>query len=531
MSERATFPKLPMRRAMRRESAAAGFRPAIDSSLPVPAVRQLYLQLRDAIVGGALRAGDRLPSTRTASAEWSLSRGLVAEAYDVLIAEGYAIGKHGSGTYVTDDLPLPKIEGNSSRNARSSASRRRISAAARLAMSFETHPGQVAFATGRVIHDMRTAVLLKRLAHRHIDYASDGYRDAQGEPALREAVAAYLTASRGVRCDPRQVFITSGTQQALDLAIRVLMSPGETALVENPCYPPARQAFLLNGARLVGAPVDSKGMITETLASSDGLAPVVIYVTPSHQYPSGSALPLTRRLQLLAFAQRQGSWIIEDDYDSEFRYEGHPIASLQGLDTGGCVIYAGSFSKALLPGFRVGYLVVPDDLVAAFRAVRPIVDRFPAPLHQLVVADFLSEGYFPAHLRRLRESSRASRDLLFDLLKERLSEHLVALLPEQGVHLTARSTGSWRDDCALARAALDGGVVVIPTSPMHIGAPAEPRLLLGFSGLTAAETDIATRRLAEVFRSSAKTAKLRPDESKQSKRDRRQARSRPLKSV
>lgn len=496
MSRQTTSPKMPMRR----ESAAASFQPVIDSGLPVPAVRQLYLQLRDGIVEGALRAGDRLPSTRTASAEWSLSRGLVAEAYEMLIAEGYAIGKHGSGTYVAADLPLPKMQGDDSSSAKPGGSGRGISAAARSVMSMEAHPAQMAFATGRVIHDERTAVLLKRLAHRHIDYAADGYRDPQGEPVLREAVAAYLTASRGVRCDPRQIFITSGAQQALDLAIRVLISPGETAWVEDPCYPPARQALLLNGVRLVGVRVDSKGMITEKLGSSDDPAPALIYVTPSHQYPSGSALPLPRRLQLLAFAQQRGSWIIEDDYDSEFRYEGHPIASLQGLDAGRCVIYVGSFSKALLPSFRVGYLVVPDDLVAAFRAVRPIIDRFPAPLHQLVVADFLNEGYFPAHLRRLRESSRASRDLLFGLLKQRLSDHLAALLPEQGVHLTACSTGTWMDDRALAQAALAGGVVVIPTSPMHIAAPPEPRLLLGFSGMTAAEADIATQRLAGVFR-------------------------------
>lgn len=506
MPPQATFPKTPMRR----ESAAAGFQPVIDAGLPAPAVRQLYLQLRDSIVGGTLRAGDRLPSTRTASAEWSLSRGLVAEAYEMLIAEGYAIGKHGSGTYVSDDLPLPKMQGNNSRRTKTSSTKRSISAAARLALSLETTPpSHVAFATGRVIHDERTATLLKRLAHRHIDYAHGSYRDPQGEPALREAVAAYLTASRGVRCEPRQVFITSGTQQGLDLAIRVLMSPGEIALVEDPCYPPARQAFLLNGADIVGVPVDATGMMTETLESSNTPAPALIYVTPSHQYPCGSALPLTRRLQLLAFAQQRGSWIIEDDYDSEFRYEGHPIASLQGLDAGRCVIYAGSFSKALLPGFRVGYLVVPDDLVAAFRAVRPVIDRFPAPLHQFVVADFLNEGYFPAHLRRLRESSRASRDLLFDLLKERLSDHLIAVRPEQGVYLTACSTGTWTDDRSLAQAALESGAVVVPTSPMHIHTPPEPRLLLGFSGLTAAETDMATRRLADVFQGRQKRSRHR----------------------
>lgn len=486
--------------AMRRESAAAGFLPSIDASSSIPAVRQLYLRLRDTIVAGTLKSGQRLPSTRTASVEWSLSRGVIAEAYDMLIAEGYAIGRHGSGTYVAAGLPQMPLGSGDAQKDVPNGERRGISAAARLVMQTGmSNPAQVPFATGRVVHDARTAGLLKRLAHRHIDYGKDGYRDPQGEPTLRIAIAAHVAASRGVKCEPGQIFITSGTQQALDVAIRVLVSPGETVLIEDPCYPPARQAFLLNGASITGMPVDHEGLITTTLDAHDGPPPAAIYVTPSHQYPSGSALPLARRLQLLAFAQQRGSWIIEDDYDSEFRYEGHPIASLQGLDATNRVIYAGTFSKALLPGFRVGYLIVPVDLVPAFRAVRPIIDRFPAPLHQLVIADFLNEGYFPAHLRRLRESYRASRDLLASLLKARLSDHLIAPVPEQGIHFTARSTGTWTDDQALARDALAVGVVVIPVSPMHISASAEPRLLLGFSGLTEAETDIATQRLTKAF--------------------------------
>jgi len=492
-------------RTLRRESAAAGFLPDIDPSSSVPVVRQLYLQLRDGIVAGVLQPDHRLPSTRTASSEWSLSRGLIAEAYEMLIAEGYAEGRHGSGTYVAAGLPPMPSGSTGTREAADNSARRGISTAARLAMRTDlAPPAQVAFATGRVIHDERTAGLLKRLAHRHIDYASDRYRDPQGELSLRQAVAAHLAASRGVRCDPSQIFITSGTQQALDFAIRVLVSPGETVMIEDPCYPPARLAFLLNGAAITGLPVDGEGLITGHLSLYDGPSPAAIYVTPSHQYPSGSALPLARRLELLSFAQARGSWIIEDDYDSEFRYEGHPIASLQGLDATRRVIYAGTFSKALLPGFRVGYLIVPDDLVAAFRAVRPIIDRFPAPLHQLVVADFLNEGYFPAHLRRLRESHRAARDNLALLLKDRLSEHLIAPVPEQGIHYTVRSTGTWTDDRTLAEAALKGGVVVIPVSPMHVSASSEPCLLLGFSGLTAAEADVATARLAKVFASVAK---------------------------
>ncbi|WP_341962800.1 PLP-dependent aminotransferase family protein [Pseudomonas sp. RC10] len=485
---------------MRRESAAAGWAPAIDTSSSVPRLRQLYLQLREGILTGALRQGDRLPSTRSASVEWQLSRGAVSEVYETLIAEGYLVGRSGSGTYVTRNI-RDGLRGVSSHLGRASVvGPRKISRAVEQATQLSTDfPLQAAFTTGRVAHDERTAVLLKKLAHRHVEQARDGYRDPQGEQGLREAVTAYLTASRGVRCTAAQVFILSGTQQALDLSIRTLLSPGDTALIEDPCYPPARQALVLNGARIVGIPVDEDGMITRTLETYEGPAPALVYVTPSNQYPCGSALSLTRRMQLLAFAQEKGAWIIEDDYDSEFRYEGRPIAALQGLDRHDRVIHVGSFSKALMPGLRVGFMVVPLDLVPAFRAVRPILDRFPASLPQRVVADFLNEGYFPAHLRRLRENYRHSRDLLARLIQEELGEHLIVQLPKQGVHMTVTSTGTWTDDRHLTRIALDEGVVVTPMSPMHIERVECPRLLLGFSGLGDEEAEVAVQRLSKAL--------------------------------
>lgn len=298
--------------------------------------------------------------------------------------------------------------------------------------------------------------------------------------------------------------MTSGAQQAIYLTIRVLMSPGDTVILEDPCYPPARRAFVLNGARVIGAPVDKNGLITETLIEQKMFIPAVIYVTPSHQYPDGSALPLTRRLQLLAFARDTQCWIIEDDYDSEFRYEGHPIASLQGLDTENRVIYIGTFSKALLPGLRVGYVIVPPDLVPAFSAVRPMLDRFPPSFQQRVIADFLNEGYFPAHLRRLRESYRASRDMLVDLLQHRLGDHLIVEPPEQGIHLTARSTGTWKNDKQFSECAHQKGVIVIPVSPMYISAPTQDKLILGFSGLSEQEADVGTRLLVKAFSMNVK---------------------------
>lgn len=487
----------------RHESLSAAFLPRTDAGSAVSLVRQIYLSLREAIVEGRLHPDHRLPSTRLAAKEWGLSRGSIAEAYEILIAEGYAVARHGSGTYVAAGLPDVFSRSDRPAQAKESPPRRSVSSAATMIVSQASGPDyskQIPFATGRILHDDRTARLLKRLAGRHLGFVTDGYEgDIQGEPELRSAIVDYLTASRGVRCTADQVFIMAGMQQALDLAFRVLVTPGETVFVEDPCYPPARQSLLLNGAEIVGFPVDRDGLQTQGLARADVTPPALFYVSPSHQYPAGSALPLTRRLELLAYARDNDCWIVEDDYDSEFRYEGHPIASLQGLDQAGRVIYAGTFSKALLPSLRLGYLVVPADLVQAFRAVRPALDRFPAILPQRIVADFLNEGYFPAHLRRLRERNRSSRDLLVQLLKERMAEHLCVAVPEQGIHLTASSTGTWTDDVTLSLEAYKAGVVVIPVSPMHLSTSPEPRLMFGFSGLSEEAADAGTRLLAKVL--------------------------------
>ncbi|QND52347.1 PLP-dependent aminotransferase family protein [Phyllobacterium sp. 628] len=482
------------RQPRRRESPVHSFQPVLDRTSPSPAARQIYLSIRTAILSGQIRPSARLPSTRLATREWQMSRGVITEAYETLIAEGYAHSVHGSGTFVVSNIPQAQQK---TAQSLPDHTERTISKAARKALLAGPSFGssvQVPFATGRVVHDVRTTEVLRRIAGRHLNFGEDHYRNVQGEQSLREAIAAYLTASRSVRCDASQIFITSGTQQAIDLVARTLITPGDRVLVEDPCYPGARHAFELHGAELTGIPVDENGMQTALLQSFTGTASAV-YVTPSHQYPAGAALSLSRRLELLNWAKANRSWIIEDDYDSEFRYDGRPLASLQGLDDNERVIYLGTFSKALLPSFRVGYAIVPRDLVAAFAAMRPFLDRFPPPFQQQVLADFLSEGYFSSHLRRLRESYRKSRDLLVAALQERLAGHLTFSVPSQGIHLIGRSTGSWHDDRAAAAAAAEGGVKVTPVSPMHVSAAPRDGLLLGFSALTSSEADQASALL------------------------------------
>ncbi|MFK0162696.1 PLP-dependent aminotransferase family protein [Rhizobium sp. NPDC090279] len=484
----------------RREGTAHLVDIEVDRASGLPLVRQLYLALRQEIVAGRMPPGARLPSTRAAARLWGMSRGLVTEAYETLMSEGYAVGRAGSGTYVSTDVP--------ERTGRSGGAGwnrpepgRLLSRAARAVTAPPpqlSEPSlQIPFVTGRTPPDAKTRAVLTRIGHRHLGALSDHYRDPQGETVLREAVAAYLLAARGVRCTPDRIFITAGSQQAIDLAIRTLIDPGDFVAVEDPCYPPARLALTVHGAGLAPVPVDGDGLDVTVLAAL-AVKPRAVYVTPSHQYPTGAVLSMARRLALLDWAAATGAWVIEDDYDSEFRYDDRPLAALQGVDEHHCVIYAGTFSKALLPGLRLGYLVVPADLVPAFRVMRTLLDRFPAPFQQLVVADFLAEGHFSSHLRRLREAYRASRDVLVSLLRARLSDHLQVNSPHQGVHLLARPDAE-HNDVALAQAARRHGVAVLPISPMHVAPMPRHGLLLGFSGLTHAEADLGTRGLAAVF--------------------------------
>lgn len=484
----------------RREGTAHLVNIEVDRASYVPLARQLYLALREGIVTGRMPPGARLPSTRAASRLWGVSRGLVTETYETLLSEGYAIGRVGSGTYVSTDVP--ERAGRPGGPGWVAPERGRLLSRAARALTMPAPqladpPPRIPFVMGRTPPDGKTSAVLNRIAHRHLGALSDHYRDPQGEEVLRKAVAAYLLAARGVRCMPGRIFITSGSQQAIDLTIRTLIDPGDCVAIEDPCYPPARLALTVHGAGLAPVPVDDDGINVPALAAL-AVRPRAVYVTPSHQYPTGMVLSMARRLALLDWAEANGAWVIEDDYDSEFRYDDRPLAALQGVDEHHRVIYAGTFSKALLPGLRLGYLVVPDDMVPAFRVMRALLDRFPAPFQQLVVADFLAEGHFSSHLRRLRETYRASRDVLVSLLRARLSEHLHVNSPHQGVHLLAGLRAE-HDDVALAQAARRHGVAVLPISPMHAGPMPRHGLLLGFSGLTDTEADFGTRHLAATF--------------------------------
>jgi GntR family transcriptional regulator/MocR family aminotransferase len=473
----------------------------IDRASATPLFRQVYLQMRAAILSRHLGSGTKLPSTRGLAAELGVARASVVAAYEQLLAEGCIAGKVGSGTYISGDLPEP-IDGMSRRLKRPAAAPR-LQAARELPtfpdamIESEDRP----FSTARTLMDARTVEVWRRLtqrAFRSFAPIHRGYSDARGLAELRQAICDYLQAARAVRCEPDQIIVTAGTQQAIDIALRVLLAPGDEVWAEDPGYPLTQAALVAAGARLRPIPVDAHGI---DVAAGIRLAPKAraVFVTPSHQYPLGVVLAMGRRLELLAWARESGAFIIEDDYHSEFRYGGRPLASLQGLDEGQRVIYAGTLNKVLFPGLRLGYVVVPPVLLQAFVATRYLIDRQPPTLAQTVVTAFMREGYLAAHIRRMRLLYRAQRDLLVAELGRRLGDDVAVAAPDQGMHLVAYLRHGL-SDVEVARVAREAGVVSRPISRMYRDAPPRQGLLLGFTGYPRQVLLPAAARLADVVR-------------------------------
>jgi GntR family transcriptional regulator/MocR family aminotransferase len=311
-------------------------------------------------------------------------------------------------------------------------------------------------------------------------------------------IAGYLGSVRAVKCDPEQVIIVSGSQQALDLTARVLLDPGEDVLIEDPCYPGARGALLGAGAHLIPVPVDKEGMdIIAGMARSATAR--MAYVTPSHQYPLGVTMSLARRLALLEWARRTKAWILEDDYDSEFRYKGRPLSALQGLDTSGHVIYIGTFSKVLFPALRLGYMVVPPDLVDGFIAARTMIDLHPPTLGQVILTDFLTEGHFGRHIRRMRELYAGRQAALVSAAAQELTGLLDVHANEAGMYLIGWLLHG-QDDQRASQSAATYGIEAPPLSAFRIEPGNTQGLLLGYAAFSEDEILIGVQHLAEALR-------------------------------
>ncbi|HVN36899.1 MAG TPA: PLP-dependent aminotransferase family protein [Myxococcota bacterium] len=488
---------------MRRKGFAEVMLWQLERGGATPLYRQIQQQLRDAVLSRALHPGARLPSTRELASRLGVARSCVIAAYSELLVEGVLSGRVGSGTYVSSDLPEPIEKAARRRSQRTGAARCfPVPARARI---FESLAGDAqgetrAFQTGRSRVDGRTLEVWRRLtqrALRELEPRHLVYTDSRGLPELRRTLCEYLKAARAVRCEPEQILVTSGTQHALDLAIRVLLEPGDEVWVEDPGYPMAYAALLAAGLKPRPVPVDEHGLVVRAGLRAARRARAV-YVTPSHQFPLGRVLSTARRLELLAFARETGAFVLEDDYDSEFRYSGRPLPSLQGLDDAQRVLYVGTFNKVLFPGLRVGYVVVPERLVRAFTAARHLMDRQPQSLLQLVLAEFMEQGHFAAHVRRMRLQYRDQRDALVSELVPRTGEPVRVEAPEQGMTLVAELPRGTRDE-AVAAAALRAGVIARPLSGFYRKSEPRPGLLLGFTGHPRAEIATAVATLSRVI--------------------------------
>jgi GntR family transcriptional regulator/MocR family aminotransferase len=491
---------------------------ALDREAPEALQRQLYGQLRDAVLTGRLAPGTRLPASRALARELGCSRNTVVTALEQLLSEGYLEGRRGSGTYVSPVLPEHLL--TAPREAAPSA---RAPAAAQHGLSARgerlarlvppRRPAQRAFALDLPETGLFPFEVWGRLLRRVWRSPPDALL-AHGDPAgyapLRAAIARYLGAARALDCHAGQILITSGAQQAVDLTARLLLEPGDRVLIEDPGYPGARGPLLAAGCELVPVPVDAEGLALETgrrLAPAARLA----LVAPSHQYPLGRTMSLARRLALLDWAHETGGWILEDDYDSEYRYAGRPLAALQGLDArrpdrGGRVIYLGSFSKVLFPGLRLGYLVVPEALAAPFARARAALDDHPSTIVQPALAAFIEEGHFAAHLRRMRTLYAGRQAALLTAARRHLAGLLELEPDEAGLHLVARPTSALAarmSDREAARRAEAAGVTVSPLSTYFLGAPSAQGLLLGYAGVPEDEIDRVVRFLAGALRAES----------------------------
>jgi GntR family transcriptional regulator/MocR family aminotransferase len=474
--------------------------------------RQVAQALREAVRNGDVLPGDALPSTRLLADSLQVARGTVIEAYEQLIAEGFLESKRGGGTRVAKALA------ESRRAARPHVTRRRIVrpslperavAFAQIAQEFRPLP-HVPFAISVPVGLTAPADIWRRLGNRlraKGPGAPAGYADPLGALPLREAIASYVRKSRSVHCEPGQVIVTSGTQQGLFLACQVLLDSRDQAWVENPAYRGVTAILESTGHRdtMIRIPVDADGIDVE---AGVRMAPHAraAFVTPSHQYPLGMPMSMARRNALLAWARANNAWVVEDDYDSELRYQGYPFPSLQGLDPDR-VVYLGTFSKILFPSLRLGYAIVPDDLVDAFCGARVLMDRHPPNADQHVLAAFMAEGHLERHIRKVRNVYFVHRVHLIETLNTLLPKELAWVEPgDQGMHLVLW-LAKGIDDRKVVELAARAGVSVRAVSPMFAPGTGYPGLVLGFGGFSSAQMSAAAQRLAAVIAAAAKSFK------------------------
>ncbi|HEV8411064.1 MAG TPA: PLP-dependent aminotransferase family protein, partial [Gemmatimonadaceae bacterium] len=445
------------------------------------------------ILDGLLRPGQRVPSTRVLAIELGMSRLPVLTAYEQLLHEGYLEGRVGSGTYVCAAAPDTRLRAKARVEMHPADGKRTQVTPGR--SEGGVRPFRMSLPALDEFPQPLWGRIVARYAHR-LTPAHLAYGDPAGLAPLRLAIAAHLRTARAVNCEADNLLVTSGSQAGLRLSAAVLLARGDRVAIEDPSYPGARTAFTAAGAELVPIPVDEEGLDVAALARHQRIR--AVYVTPSHQYPLGFSMSATRRLALLDWAARHDAWIIEDDYDSEYRYVSRPLGALQGMDARNRTVYVGTFSKVLYPSLRVGYLVVPPSLWESFLDAREALDVFSPTLYQLALAEFLDEGHFARHLRRMRTIYQRRREALLEGLAENCGDRLTVLNADAGLHVATILSGN-SDDRAIVRRMTARGLAGTTLSGCFIGPVRTNGLLLGFGGFDEHTLIDATRTLAEVL--------------------------------
>lgn len=472
-----------------------------------PLQHQIYDQLKHAILSRRIKSGSRLPSSRALADRHGVSRNTVLIVYEQLLAEGYLETRPGAGTFIGRSMPARTEAGvhgpehRSVRPVRLSRYSERLNGLDVGTLNRGTGL-RYSFNYGTVSAADFPADIWRRLLLREIRRRVGKpylYENPQGLPELRAALADYLQRGRWIDARPEQILIVNGSQQAIDLALRVLVDPNSPVVVEEPCYAGARLACEAMGARLLPVPVDADGLDTALLPPVEAGVRLA-YVTPSHQFPTGGVMPAARRLALLDWAERSGTYILEDDYDSEYRYEGRPVEPLQALDRAGQVIYSGTVSKVLSPGLRLGYMVLPPDLVQPFLRAKQLTDRHTASLEQAVLAHLIRDGHFERHLRRTRRRNQRRRDALLDALTAAFGNAVEIEGAKAGLHLVVRFRGiSATLAASVAEAAAQHSVDI--TAAGASAAKDGASFVMGYASLDEADIRQGVALLREVIES------------------------------
>jgi GntR family transcriptional regulator/MocR family aminotransferase len=460
---------------------------------------RIYRQLRDAVLDGRLRPGERLPPTRELAGRLDVSRNTVAAAYERLTADGFLVSRVGAGTFVCRERVTTSRRAPAGRDVAPGRVWRSIQAQAERTVVADHEPAGYDFRIGMPDAGLFPLEAWRRLVTRELRSSairSADYADPTGHAGLRAAIARYVGVSRSVRAGADDVVVTNGAQQALDITGRVLIEPGTCVAVEEPGYPPARLLFQSLGARVVGVPVDAEGLVVAALPRTARL----VYTTPSHQFPLGVPMSLGRRAALLAWAEQRGAVVIEDDYDSEYRFSDRPLEPLQSLDRSGRVVYVGSFSKTLSPMLRLGFLVAPASLRPALRRARQLSDWHGEPTAQAALARFIDEGLLARHIRKATREYAARHDRVVTGLRQDLANWLEPVPSAAGLHLCARlRPGVTVDLDEVTRSARQSGVALRTLASLCAEEPSQAGLVIGYGAIPLDRIGEGLRRLAASF--------------------------------